>query len=1093
VASTLVLSNNSLVPGNFLPINGAAPEGIVYDWGNKNLYVSCYWSNSIAVISSSTGNVIGYIGNLSSPGELAYASSNGDIYAEVDYGMELDVISGTTNTVVATVTPPYPVYTSMAFDPVNKGLYLPLTGMGEVAILSTTTNTIGTEIQVGSQTYPGNAVWDSKNNKVFVTDEDGNLTVISGTTNAVLSNQDMGLMQSLPVYDASNGDVYIANTYAGNVTVVSATTYKPVANLVLGNQTYAIGVSPVTGDVYLVNVGNDTTTVISPSTNREIGVVTVGLAAWAITNATGNGYMYVVNELSDTITAIQDSSLTVTGTYPVGIAPTSMEYASGNGDLYVPLGGPDNVSIVSAATNHVIGSVNVGLFPNSVLAAAGEVFVSNMGSSNLSVIDESTNTLVKTIPVGYEPEGADYDPSNGYVYEANQGSNNLSIISAASNTVVGNVSVGPNPSAVVYDPANGDLYVLDSGNYNLSVVSTVTNKVVGNFSFPPQQPVNMILDPANGNLYLTDMDQYNVTVFSTMNNAVVGTVGVGYGPDGDILDSANGDLYVENAWSNNVTVISTVTNSVVANISVGYYPDGIAYSTSTSAVYVANYGSGSLSVFTSTPALDQITFHVSPARCGPITFNGSSDANGSIGYFSSGQYSTVAGSCSNYAFRQWNSTGGVTVQKNTSASTSVNVTGSGTLEAHYWLLLAVSLRTNATKILMGESVQLTPVVSGGDPPYSCMWNLNGTNSTSGACDAFNVTFPHAGTYAYRVWATDTALTSVESSTVTITVAPAPPVRYLVTFVVVPAGCGPVTFNGSTQANQSSGRFVADPYAASAPACAGYTFSSWSAVGDLSLSGTTTIAITVTVTGTGELSAAYRANAHPPAVHYSVSFIVQPATCGPITYNGSSAANGTEGIFLPNAYTASAPACAGYDFHDWTSSGGVSLSSSSTRNVTAKVSGNGTLGAIYEAAFTTPTLTGVAVSPSNQSLVPGAGVILSATPLCSGGPCPAGTRFSWSFHPALGTLNSNSGTIVRFTAGNTSGKVTLYVNATLNGVVKQSAPVTIVISSPSSTPASTVLLVWTIVAAVVIVAVVATTFLIRALSKRRATKPQAPPS
>ena len=91
----------------------------------------------------------------------------------------------------------------------------------------------------------------------------------------------------------------------------------------------------------------------------------------------------------------------------------------------------------------------------------------------------------------------------------------------------------------------------------------------------------------------------------------------------------------------------------------------------------------------------------------------------------------------------------------------------------------------------------------------------------------------------------------------------------------------------------------------------------------------------------------------------------------------------------------------------------------------------------------PRLSAVLVTPGNDSLNISTSQSFSASPSCVGGPCPAGTTFSWSLNnTTLGTLSPTTGPSVTFTAGPTAGNVTLFANATLYSLTIQSAPVNI---------------------------------------------------
>ena len=139
-------------------------------------------------------------------------------------------------------------------------------------------------------------------------------------------------------------------------------------------------------------------------------------------------------------------------------------------------------------------------------------------------------------------------------------------------------------------------------------------------------------------------------------------------------------------------------------------------------------------------------------------------------------------------------------------------------------------------------------------------------------------------------------------------------------------------------------------------------------------------------------------------------------------------DGTSGTGPNNQHTYANPGA--YVAHLWVNdSGGAHAQANATVNVWAP-------------------LASVSVSPSSVSLAPLGVQSFTSTPSCTGGPCPAGTVFSWSMNRAVGSFNSTTGSVVKFTAGSSTGTTYLFVNATLNGLTIQSAAVPITISSTS---------------------------------------------
>jgi PKD repeat protein len=93
------------------------------------------------------------------------------------------------------------------------------------------------------------------------------------------------------------------------------------------------------------------------------------------------------------------------------------------------------------------------------------------------------------------------------------------------------------------------------------------------------------------------------------------------------------------------------------------------------------------------------------------------------------------------------------------------------------------------------------------------------------------------------------------------------------------------------------------------------------------------------------------------------------------------------------------------------------------------------------------ITSVVVGPPSAVISVNSSEVFVASPVCTTLLCPSGTTYQWSLTSSLfGALNASTGQSVRFSSGSVQGKLTLFVNATLNGTTKQSYPVGITINS-----------------------------------------------
>src|SRR2546428_8216545 len=80
VAYTLVLFNNTLIPGNFLAANGAILYDVAYDSAKGEAFVTGIGSNTVTVISDATNAVVASIPVGTSPLGVAYDSGKGEVF-----------------------------------------------------------------------------------------------------------------------------------------------------------------------------------------------------------------------------------------------------------------------------------------------------------------------------------------------------------------------------------------------------------------------------------------------------------------------------------------------------------------------------------------------------------------------------------------------------------------------------------------------------------------------------------------------------------------------------------------------------------------------------------------------------------------------------------------------------------------------------------------------------------------------------------------------------------------------------------------------------------------------------------------------------
>ncbi|WDL99801.1 YncE family protein [Alicyclobacillus sp. ALC3] len=269
-------------------------------------------------------------------------------------------------------------------------------------------------------------------------------------------------------YDSANGNLYVADQGDGTVTVISGTTNAVLTKLNLGASTmpYSVAYDPSNGYVYVPNLEGNDVYVINGSTNSVIGTVGVGSYPQGITYDSGNHDLYVTNEGSSSVSVINGMSDVGTiggvGSYPQGIT-----YDAGNGDIYVTSNSSD-VAVINGNTNSLVTIINsIGGDPIALAydPKNGDVYSANI-YGNVTAINGSTNAVVATITgLGSGPDGIGYDAKSGDLYVASQNSATVGIINPTTNAVIDTVTLpsGNDLDGVEYDPANGNVYV--AGGY----------------------------------------------------------------------------------------------------------------------------------------------------------------------------------------------------------------------------------------------------------------------------------------------------------------------------------------------------------------------------------------------------------------------------------------------------------------------------------------------------------------------------------------------------------------------------------------------------------------------------------------------------
>jgi YVTN family beta-propeller protein len=354
----------------------------VLDSANGDIYVANFGNGTVSVISSTTNTVVAVlsVGNSSSsPLPPVFDPANGELYVAISGGDAVAVISG--ETVVSTVrvggTPSTPF-----FDPQNTGIYVPFYSSADfVSVISGATNTVIANITTGAQDFVGRA-FDPTNGDIYLTsNSEGTVSIISGETNTLVGSIALSFATycnpfdenlpnipcsqaqdgpSAPVFDPANGDIYVSNGGGDTVSVISGGTNSLVTNVDVGSGPGTPVIDPANGDIYVLGEEGNTVSVISSATNAVIATATVGDQPFQAVFNPMNGDIYVPSLTQDgcgagvclinsTLSIISGATNAVVATVPLCMDPTGTTVDSSNGDVYVSCSG-GTVWVISSTT-----------------------------------------------------------------------------------------------------------------------------------------------------------------------------------------------------------------------------------------------------------------------------------------------------------------------------------------------------------------------------------------------------------------------------------------------------------------------------------------------------------------------------------------------------------------------------------------------------------------------------------------------------------------------------------------------------------------------------------------------------------------------
>lgn len=318
--SVISATTNTVVATVPIP-SGSDPQGVTYDSKNGYVYTGNVGAGTVTVVNSATNSVVTTISPAGYyPWGVDYDSRNGYVYVANDgSGDTLQVISGTSiiKSIVVGSSPD-----GVTYDGENGDVYTANSGTRTLSEVSGSTNTVIATISYAGW-YPYWVAYGAKSGNVYIADVGGaDVYVISGYTNALVATIPMPTSSVEMAYDSGNNYAYATNCGSGDVYVIDGSTNTYLTAVATGSGACGVIYDPANGDVYVADSGANAVSVLSTSNPQTTvptaspGDVDISQSSTLTTTPSGGvpPYTYVWNNLPPGCASKSVTTITCTPT-----------------------------------------------------------------------------------------------------------------------------------------------------------------------------------------------------------------------------------------------------------------------------------------------------------------------------------------------------------------------------------------------------------------------------------------------------------------------------------------------------------------------------------------------------------------------------------------------------------------------------------------------------------------------------------------------------------------------------------------------------------------------------------------------------------
>jgi YVTN family beta-propeller protein len=273
------LVTNTIVGSATLP---GAPSSyfVAITPDGSTAYTTNDFSDNVRIVDAVTMDYLGEIPGIGTCDGMAITSDGAYGYvsqiASFFSSSAIYVIDLNTNTIATTITIPGIGQTPRpgALTPDGAYLYVPISsGSSRVSVISTATNTIVTNIAIGTSFIDGPPVMSLDGAYVYVV-VDNAVKVIETATNTVVNSIAVSSTARAAAISPDGAYLYVPHLNQDYVTIISTTTNSVVNTVNVGDQPTAVAFSSDGSKAFVTNYNSQDISIIETASQTVVGTIT---------------------------------------------------------------------------------------------------------------------------------------------------------------------------------------------------------------------------------------------------------------------------------------------------------------------------------------------------------------------------------------------------------------------------------------------------------------------------------------------------------------------------------------------------------------------------------------------------------------------------------------------------------------------------------------------------------------------------------------------------------------------------------------------------------------------------------------------------